>query len=87
MKMNESVEVTSGNATGKAGTPSLPFGRGYYQSGANNGAPGINFTPDEEPSSKSYKSMKHSKKNVKKRIEKMKKFQDFVKENINNEKK
>lgn len=75
MKINES-EVSSGNASGKAGIASLPFGRGYYSSGGNNGAPGIAFTPSGEPSYKTYKSMKHSKKNLKKR--KMKKFEEFI---------
>lgn len=77
MKKFEGSEVTAGNATGKAGVPSMPFGRGYYQSGSNNGAAGINFTSSADPSFKTYKSMKHSKKNVKKRIKKMKKFQEF----------
>ena len=63
---NES-EVSSGNASGKAGVASLaPFGTGYYKSG-NNGEFGIQFTPSEEPSFKTYKSMKHSKKNLKKK--------------------
>lgn len=73
-------EVSSGNASGKAGVGSIPFGRGYFQSGANNGAPGITFTPEGEPSFKTYKSMKHSKKNVKEKIKKMnimKKYKDF----------
>jgi hypothetical protein len=79
MKIYES-EVSSGNASGKAGVASLPFNRGYYQSG-NSGSPGIQFTPNEEPSFKNYKNMKHSKKNVEKKREKMKKFKEFVKEN------
>jgi len=74
MKINES-EVSTGNASGKSGIPSIPFGRGYYQSGGNNGAPGVAFTPNGEPSYKTYKSMKHSKKNLKK---KMKKFEEFI---------
>lgn len=78
MRKFESVEVTQGNTTGKAGTPSIPFGRGYYQSG-NNGSFGIQFTPSGEPSFKTYKSMKHSKKNIKR----MKKFKDYVKESMN----
>jgi len=76
MKINES-EVSSGNASGKAGIASLPFNKGYYSSGGNNGAPGITFTPAGEPSYKTYKSMKHSKKNLKKR---MKKFEEFINE-------
>ena len=86
IKLFES-EVSSGNASGKAGVGSIPFGRGYFQSGANNGAPGITFTPEGEPSFKTYKSMKHSRKNVKEKIKKMnmmKKFKDF--KNINIEK-
>lgn len=80
MKINES-EVSSGNASGKAGISSLPFGRGYYSSGGNDGSPGIKFTPDDEPSFKTYKSMKHSKKELKKRLKKrkmMKKFEEFI---------
>lgn len=77
MKINES-EVSSGNASGKAGVASLPFGRGYYSSGGNNGAPGITFTPSGEPSYKTYKSMKHSKKNLKK----LKRFKEYINENI-----
>jgi len=74
-------EVSSGNASGKAGVGSLPFGRGYYQSG-NNGAFGTNFTPSAEPNFKTYKSMKHSKKNVIKKLKKMKKFREFMKESF-----
>lgn len=74
MKRFES-EVSSGNASGKAGVASLPFGRGFYQSGGNNGSFGIGFTPSSEPNFKTYKSMKHSKKNLKK---KMKKFEEFM---------
>lgn len=77
MKIYEESEVTAGNATGKAGTPSIPFGRGYYQSGYNNGSCGIAFTPSGEPSFKTYKSIKHSKKNLKKR---MKKFEEYLSE-------
>jgi hypothetical protein len=63
---NES-EVSSGNASGKAGVGSLePFGTGYYKSG-NNGEFGTQFTPSAEPTFKTYKSMKHSKKNIKKK--------------------
>lgn len=77
MKIFE-AEVSTGNASGKAGISSIPFGRGYYQSG-NNGALGISFTPSEEPSIKSYKIMKHSKKNIKKK-RKMKNFEEFLNE-------
>lgn len=72
MKLYES-EVSTGNMSGKAGVPSIPFGRGFHQSGGNSGAPGIQFTPSGEPSFKTYKSMKHSKKNLKK----MKKFKQY----------
>lgn len=75
MSKNEGVEVTIGNTIGKAGISSLPRG-GYYTSG-NNSEFGINFTPQGEPSFKTYKSMKHSKKNVRR---KMRKFNNFVKE-------
>ena len=54
----------------------MPFGRGYYQSGYNNGACGIGFTPSGEPSFKTYKSMKHSKKKLKK----MKKIEEYLSE-------
>jgi hypothetical protein len=57
------TEVSIGNSSGKAGISSLPFNRGYYNYGGNNAAPGIAFTPNEEPNFKTYKSMKHSKKN------------------------
>lgn len=79
LKKFEGVEVSSGNASGKAGVSSLPFARGYYQSGSCNGSPGISFTPDEEPNFKTYKSMKHSKNNVKKKIKYIKKFKNFDK--------
>jgi hypothetical protein len=80
MKIIES-EVSTGNASGKGGGGSLPFGRGYYNFGINNGSSGIKFTPDGEPSFKTYKSMKHSKKEMKKRNKKkMKKFEDFLTE-------
>lgn len=75
MKIFES-EVSSGNASGKAGVASLPFGKGYMQSGGNNGACGIEFTPSGEPSFKTYKSMKHSKKKKRKMI----KFEEFMTE-------
>jgi hypothetical protein len=78
MKKFESVEVFQGNATGKAGVPSIPFGRGFYQS-SNNGSFGIQFTPSGEPQFKTYKDGKHSKKNLKKR---MKNFKQFVKESL-----
>ena len=72
MRIFEESEATAGNSSGKAGTPSIPFGRGYYQSGYNNGACGVAFTPSGEPSFKTYKSMKHSKKKLKK----MKRFNE-----------
>lgn len=75
-------EVSTGNMSGKAGIPSIPFGRGYYQSGANNGAFGIEFTPSSEPSFKTYKSMKHSKKNLKNKMKRIKKFEQFILESI-----
>lgn len=81
MKIIEGSEVTAGNSTGKGGGSSLPFGRGYYNSGVCNGAPGIVFTPAGEPSFKTYKSMKHSKKEMKKRNKKrMRKFEEFLNE-------
>lgn len=73
MKIFES-EVSTGNASGKAGVPSIPFGRGFYQSG-NNGAFGTAFTPSGEPSATTYKSMKHSKKNLKKKMKHLKTFE------------
>jgi hypothetical protein len=76
MKKYESAEISIGSASGKAGVGSVPFGRGYFQSGSNNGASGINFTPDEEPRFKSYKNMKHSKK----KLRKIKKYKDFLNE-------
>jgi len=72
------TEVSTGNASGKAGVSSIPFGRGFYQSG-NNGANGVSFTPYIEPTFKSYKDMKHSKKNLKKK-RKMKTFEEFLNE-------
>ena len=69
-------EVSSGNASGKAGVSSLPFNKGFYNYG-NTGEPGITFTPSSEPTIGSYKKMKHSKKNLK---NKMKKFKEFIKE-------
>jgi hypothetical protein len=69
-------EVSSGNASGKAGVSSLPFRGGFYKSG-NNGEFGTQFTPSEEPSFKTYKSMKHSKKNLKNKKKLMKKFEEF----------
>ena len=77
MKKFEGVELTQGNTTGKAGVGSLPFNRGYYTSG-NDGSCGIQFTPNGEKRFGSYKSMKHSKKNIRRKV---KKFQNFVKEN------
>lgn len=73
-------EVSSGNATGKAGVASLPFNQGFYQSGGNNGAPGIEFTPNSIPTFKTYKSMKHSKKELKKKLKKIKFFKDHTNE-------
>ena len=76
---NES-EVSSGNASGKAGVGSLaPFGTGFYKSG-NNGEFGTQFTPSAEPTFKTYKSMKHSKKNLKKKKTK----NSILVENISN---
>ena len=78
MKFIKESEVTIGNASGKAGTPSIPFGRGYFQS-INSGSPGISFTPSGDITLKSYKNMKHSRNNLKKK-NKMKKFKNFIKE-------
>ena len=75
MKKFEHSEVTTGNASGKVGVSSLPFGRGFYQSKNNNDF-GVSFTPDGEQEFKTYKSMKHSKRKLKK----MKKFEEFIKE-------
>lgn len=70
----------SGNATGKAGgTISVPFGRGYMQSGGNNGSAGIQFTPSSEPTIKNYKQLKHKKKKEKK-MKNVKKFEEFINE-------
>lgn len=78
MKIFES-EVSTGNMTGKGGGGSIPFGRGFYNYGGNNGEPGIAFTPASEPSFKTYKSMKHSKKEMKKRNKKkMRRFEEFI---------
>lgn len=77
MKKIFESEISTGNASGKAGVPSIPFGRGFYQYGGNNGACGIQFTPSEEPTYKTYKSMRHSKKRLRK---KMKKFEKFITE-------
>jgi len=68
-KIFEESEVSSGNATGKAGTPSIPFGRGYYSVG-NNGEFGIAFTPSVEKNIKTYKGGKHSKKDMRKKNKK-----------------
>lgn len=73
-------EVSTGNAGGKAGVSSIPFGRGFFQSGYNNGEFGIQFTPTGEPVFQTYKSMKHSKDNLKKKKKKMKKFEEFLNE-------
>ena len=80
MKKFEGVEVFQPNGTGQGGGASLPFNKGFYQSGSCNGAPGIQFTPSGEQNFKAYKNMKHSKKNIRR---KMKKFNQFIKENIN----
>lgn len=70
--------IFSGNDTGKAGGAiAIPFGRGYMQSGGNNGSAGIQFTPSSEPTFKNYKQIKHKKKN---KLKKMKKFEEFLKE-------
>ena len=74
-KIFEGQEVSSGNATGKGGGASLPFNKGYYQSG-NSGEPGITFTPTGEQTLKNFKGVKHSKKEMKKR-NKMKKFKEY----------
>jgi len=78
LKTFEESEMTAGNTTGKAGTGSLPFGRGYYSSG-NSGAPGISFTASSEPELKTYKNTKHSKKKLKEKMKKIKKFKKFIK--------
>jgi hypothetical protein len=81
MKKFEGVEVFQPSSSGKGGGASLPFNKGYYQSG-NSGGFGIQFTPNGEPNFRTYKSMKHSKKNIKR---KMKKFKEYIKEyNITN---
>ena len=78
MKYLKESEVSSGNASGKAGVASLdPFGTGFYKSG-NNGEFGTQFTPSAEPTFKTYKSMKHSKKNLKNKKKLMKKFEEFI---------
>ena len=75
-------EVSSGNASGKAGVGSIPFGRGYMQSGGNNGASGIVFTAVGEPSYTTYKSMKHSKKELKEKRRRLKMYKKFKKDSI-----
>jgi len=96
MKIFES-EVSSGNASGKAGISSLPNNPsrgGYMVSGGNNGMPGITFTPSGEQRSNSYSdyvdkkdSKKHSINTLKKieelKKKKMKKFKQFIKEDAN----
>ena len=37
-------EVSSGNASGKVGSSSLPFGKGFYETG-NTGGLGVNAIP------------------------------------------
>ena len=78
--------ISSGNASGKAGVGSIPFGRGYVQSGGNNGASGIVFTAVGEPSFTTYKSMKHSKKELKEKRRKLKMFKKFRNEDSISEK-
>jgi hypothetical protein len=73
-KIFEEQEVSSGNATGQGGGASLPFNKGFYQSG-NSGEPGITFTPTGERTLKTYKMMKHSKKNLKKKMKHLKAFE------------
>jgi hypothetical protein len=68
-------EVSTGNMSGKAGVSSIPFNRGFYNYGGNNGASGIEFTPRSEPSFKTYKSMKHSKKKLKNKMKHLKTFE------------
>ena len=79
-KIFKESEVSTGNASGKAGVASLPFGRGYYRVG-NSGEAGISFTPSGEKKLKTYKSSKHSKKELLKR----KKKEKFLKK-VNNKK-
>jgi len=79
-------EVSTGSASGKVGVSSLPFGKGYYQSGASNGAPGIAFTPSSEPSNTTYKKMNHSREKLKERKRRIKMFKKFHKnKKISNE--
>ena len=69
----------SGNGTGQGGGASLPFNKGYFQSG-NSGEPGITFTPTGERRSKKYKEEISSRKKMKERQKKkalMKKFKEF----------
>lgn len=79
MKKIFESEVSTGNMSGKGDGASLPFGKGYYQSG-NTGKPGISFTPEGEEGIKTYKNSEHSKKKLKKKMKKMKKFKEFIKE-------
>ena len=66
MKYLKSIEseLFVGNSTGVAGTPSIPFNKGYYQSG-NSNTSGINFSPSEEYTIKSYKKSIRNKKKKK----------------------
>lgn len=74
MKLFEDHEVTSGNSTGKAGTPSLAYNSNGYFPYGNTGSFGINFTPSNEPTINSYKKIKHKKKNKKKML----KYENFL---------
>lgn len=72
--------IFSGNDTGKVGDAiAIPFGRGYMQSGGNNGSAGIQFTPSSEPTFKNYKQLKHKKKKEKK-MKNVKNFEEFINE-------
>jgi hypothetical protein len=72
MKAIKESEISVGNMSGKAGIPSLPFGKGFFHSG-NNGSFGTNFTPSGEPEFKTYKNLSK----MKKRNRKMKKFKEY----------
>lgn len=68
-KLFKEGEVSSGNASGKAGIASLPFNKGYYSVG-NNGQFGIGLTPTAEKEVSDYKKSIHSKKELLKRKKK-----------------
>ena len=51
-------EVSSGNASGQGGGASLPFNKGYFQTG-NSDEPGITFTHTGEKKVKTFKSGEH----------------------------